>query len=151
MSLRQVCTNSSGFSEGKLNNSSVMKKKRGAAAEVEDMFEEFEIVDESIKTKAGTTPDAPAASTSAQASEGKRRLTPQERQAQFSEVMAFVKPRLGRKPEITGNYARDASWLRLLQLATTKEQLQEVVELTPQWKESGRKFNSSFATAFVRE
>ncbi|KAH6908822.1 hypothetical protein BKA70DRAFT_1188665 [Coprinopsis sp. MPI-PUGE-AT-0042] len=129
--------------------SPVMKKKRGAATEMEDMFEEFEIVDESIKAKPEPTPSAPTA-TSALASEGKRKLMPQERQAQFSEIMGFVKPRLGRKPEITGNYARDASWLRLLQLATTKEQLQEVVDLMPLWKESGRKFNSTFSAAFVR-
>lgn len=130
--------------------SPVMKKKRGAAADVEDMFDEFEIVDESIKTKPEVTSEAPASSTSAQASEGKRKLTLEERQVQFSQIMDFVKPRLGRKPEITGTYARNASWLRLLQLATTKEQLQEIVELMPRWKESGRKFDSTFSAAFVR-
>ncbi|EAU82150.2 hypothetical protein CC1G_13123 [Coprinopsis cinerea okayama7 len=133
-------------------SSPVFKKRK--AAESDDLFDEFEIVDESLQKSSEAIPGSQAssgASSSSSTTTGgvRRKLSAEERAAKFSEIVAHMKPRLGRKPQVK-EAVRNSHWLQLLQLATTEEQLKEVVELLPQWKESGRDFEFGFAAAFVR-
>ncbi|TFK23007.1 hypothetical protein FA15DRAFT_493176 [Coprinopsis marcescibilis] len=125
----------------------VMKRKR--VEEVEDLFgEEFEVVD------ASATPIAAEASmeTSSSSTAGrvKRVLNPEEREYRLSRMVEFMKPRLGRKPEVKTPQIRHGTWVECLQMARTKEQLEGIVELLPKWKESGHKFKSGFAESFVQ-
>jgi len=62
----------------------------------------------------------------------------------------FVKPRLGRKPEIQLPQVRNSAWTNLVDLATTEDQLRELAQLFPAWSASGRKFESHFSELFVR-
>jgi len=72
------------------------------------------------------------------------------RQAKFDELLVFMKPRLGKTPSKKLPLIRTGAWSDLFSLATTKEQMEAVVELMPQWQASGRVFKDSNSELFIR-
>ena len=81
----------------------------------------------------------------------KNKLSPEARRERFDKLLDFVKPRLGRKPEIKLPQVRTSAWTNLVDLATTEEQLRELAGLFPSWTARGRKFDSQFSELFVSE
>ena len=118
----------------------VQKKKN---ADFEDLFaDEGEIlseVPEELKAP------VPVASTSDAMPASARR------QAKFDELLAFMKPRLGKTPSKKLPLIRTSAWSGLFSLATTKEQMEAVVELMPQWQATGRVFKDSNSELFIRK
>ncbi|KAF8438939.1 hypothetical protein L210DRAFT_3481073 [Boletus edulis BED1] len=72
------------------------------------------------------------------------------RERQFHEYLQFVRDRTGRVKVVKAGQVRATAWLRLFQLASKAEHLEAVVEVFPQWKESGKSFTSLDAEMFVR-
>lgn len=118
----------------------VVQKKK--IADFEDLFaDEGEIlseVPEELKTP------LPVASTSDAMPASARR------QAKFDELLAFMKPRLGKTPSKKLPLIRTSAWSDLFSLATTKEQMEAIVELMPQWQATGRVFKDSNSELFIR-
>jgi len=71
------------------------------------------------------------------------------RRAQYDELYSFVSPRIGRRPAIIDSQIRNSAWTRLCKVATTREELEKVVELMPKWRDGKREFNVSNSKAFV--
>ena len=115
---------------------------------------------------ATTTTDAPASSTTKASGTQKQKertpgskvlkgkLTEQERIAKFNEKFAFVNERIGRNPpakqQRKPEQVRNTAWQHLFELALTKEQMEQITEIMPKWRESGRAFTERNAEAFVR-
>jgi len=118
----------------------VQKKKN---VDFEDLFaDEGEIlseIPEELKTP------VPVASTSDAMSASARR------QAKFDELLAFMEPRLGKTPSKKLPLIRTSAWSDLFSLATTKEQMEAVVGLMPQWQATGRVFKESNSELFIRK
>ncbi|TFK33404.1 hypothetical protein BDQ12DRAFT_715881 [Crucibulum laeve] len=138
---------------------------------VEDLFGDEGGFEELIKSQptstASKTAGEPIASTSSFGSDGtvnaaavkkeyqpqpqvRIKLSPEKRAKKFEEIIKFVKPRLGRKPEVTAPRVRNSAWVNLIGLAANEGQLKRVVDLFPGWKESGREFNDQISEDFVR-
>jgi len=146
MPLSQVCdTERPSFRYNNSHNLTVFKKKK-AAAEIDDLFDDMEIVDEIT----AETPASSQAQASTSAGRTKTTLSVEDRKAKFDALLDFVKPRIGRKPQTNLPTVRNSAWLTLLQLAASEAELQAIVEIAPQWKERGRKFTPQFSEAFVR-
>ncbi|KAF8157216.1 hypothetical protein B0H34DRAFT_770904 [Crassisporium funariophilum] len=137
----------------------VQKKKSKVVIEDlfgEDAFAEPDLVKEEVKEAASPTPQLqPEASTEAGKASGsktkvKATLEPKERLARFNKQIAFMTPRLGRKPSVKTSKVRKNTWLTALQLASTEEQMRELVGLLPLWKEMGIQLKPYFAEKFVR-
>ncbi|EPQ58572.1 hypothetical protein GLOTRDRAFT_137249 [Gloeophyllum trabeum ATCC 11539] len=93
-------------------------------------------------------PTSPRASTSTR----KRKLSPEERLQRFNNLRQWVSDRIGKHPP-AGKFpeqVRNSAWVHLLGLATTPEQVREVVALFPRWVEGGRVFSPRIAEAFIR-
>ncbi|KAI0927540.1 hypothetical protein AcV5_008052 [Taiwanofungus camphoratus] len=102
---------------------------------------------------ARTTTNMTAASgsgTSSGAVKTSRRLNAEERSTRFEELRKFVADRIGQRPIAKVPQVRNAAWQHLVGLATTKEQLEQVVEMFPRWRDSKRRFDQKHAEAFVR-
>ncbi|KAH9933273.1 hypothetical protein B0H21DRAFT_825823 [Amylocystis lapponica] len=131
-----------------------LKKKKGVAKDDEgDLFGSGD-VGESVFSDdlfAGQVTDAAGtkASTSRPAA-ASRKLNPEERLARFQQLHKFVADRVGQKPSSQSPQVRNAAWQHLFGLATTKEQMEQVVELFPRWRDSRRQFNAKNAEMFVR-
>ena len=84
----------------------------------------------------------------------KGRLNYEQRLEKFDELFAFVDERIGRNPpakqQRKPEQVRDTAWLHLFDLALTKEQMEQITEMMPKWRESRRKFTDRIAEAFVR-
>ncbi|KIL64767.1 hypothetical protein M378DRAFT_162921 [Amanita muscaria Koide BX008] len=144
-----------------LHNTPAVYKKKSTVG-IDDLFFDessgnlFEDeVSTSMSTKQSSAPSAsvPASLTSdITSTPKKKRLTYEERQTRYDELLAFVKPRLGRNPEVkpVKPHIRNSAWLQLVSLAETERQLQEIAELFPAWKDSGRELNATFSELFVR-
>ncbi|TEB31046.1 hypothetical protein FA13DRAFT_1814144 [Coprinellus micaceus] len=126
-------------------------KKKQTSADLDSLFDDFEIVDESLppapkaSEKAGTS--TPIAGTSGRT---RTKLSPEQRAQEFTKVLEFVKPRVGRKPQEKHLEVRNSAWLGMLQLAASEADLRQVVSLMPGWVPSGRKFKDAISEAFVR-
>ena len=77
----------------------------------------------------------------------------QERQQRFNDTLKFVALRIGRDRKERLPQIRNAAWQELFQLATTREQMEAVVNLFPKWRDTkpGRVFNVQNAELFTRE
>ena len=118
----------------------VQKKKN---ADFEDLFaDEGEILSEVPEELKASVP---VASTSDAMPASARR------QAKFDELLVFMKPRLGKTPSKKLPLIRTSAWSDLFSLATTKEQMEAVVELMPQWQATGRVFKDSNSDLFIRK
>ena len=96
---------------------------------------------------------AKAASVRLEAAQVSKRskLSPEARNDRYNKLLDFVKPRLGRKPEIKLPQVRNSAWTNLVDLATTEDQLRELAQLFPAWNALGRTFDSHFSELFIRE
>jgi hypothetical protein len=71
----------------------------------------------------------------------KRKLSPEERNERFEALLKHVGDRIGAQPAVKDALQiRKTAWSRLLELATTQEQLERVVELMPRWRQMQRDF-----------
>ncbi|KAI0795646.1 hypothetical protein C8Q75DRAFT_888841 [Abortiporus biennis] len=77
------------------------------------------------------------------------KLTPEARLERFNKLLQFVGDRIGSKPVTTVLQVRTTAWQHLCQLATTREQLEQVTEFFPRWRDSKRSFKPQNAEAFV--
>jgi len=81
----------------------------------------------------------------------RRKLNPTKRAARFDQLLEFVSCRTGLKPVAkTPEQVRNSAWGHLFDLATTREQLECVTELFPQWRDSRREFNEETVKKFIR-
>ncbi|KAG6828319.1 hypothetical protein H0H92_008382 [Tricholoma furcatifolium] len=121
----------------------IVQKKKAAAVEIEDLFsdavEEDLIPSQTVKT----TPTASTSKTTKTSKQIKsttssRKLSPEMRLARFDKILAFIKHRLGQEPQVNVNVPC-GSWSQLVQLATTEQQLEALVEALPSWKLAGLK------------
>ncbi|KAF6756446.1 hypothetical protein DFP72DRAFT_894337 [Ephemerocybe angulata] len=132
----------------------VLKKKK-ATTDFESLFDDddLEIVDAvTSKTTSSTKPSAPSTSTSGRTLGDSRRtkLSPEARKEKLTETLAYMKPRIGRKPTETHPEVRNAAWLNLLQLASSEAEMREIISTMPLWTQGGRTFTALFSESFVR-
>ncbi|CDO78187.1 hypothetical protein BN946_scf184694.g2 [Trametes cinnabarina] len=72
-----------------------------------------------------------------------------DRNARFDEMYQFMKSCIADKTEHV-RQVRSATWLHLFSLATTPEQLEQVAELFPKWRDAKRTFRPATAEKFGR-
>ncbi|GBE85250.1 hypothetical protein SCP_0704370 [Sparassis crispa] len=124
------------------------KKQKGSKADSGDLFgsddsgESLFGLDDSFGKDAGT-PEGAGGSSS-------QKLSPEARLTRFNDTRKFVSDRIGRKPAVKVPQVRNATWQHLFGLATTKEQMEGIVEMFPLWRDSKRKFNPQNVELFVR-
>lgn len=75
---------------------------------------------------------------------------PYRRFLDFPDFYEFVKGGVGSKRAVPSRGIRNSSWKILFQLAKTAEQLEQVVELLPKWREMQRSFDMKDSEIFVR-
>ncbi|PFH47898.1 hypothetical protein AMATHDRAFT_151051, partial [Amanita thiersii Skay4041] len=133
--------------------SSKAYKKKGNVA-IDDLFPESnEAVEDLFSDEPAATQPAASTSSATQATtttKPRKKLSTEERGKRLQKLIDFVKPRLGREPTVKLPQIRNSAWVQLIGLANTKEELAEVVELFPGWRDIGREFNSQFSELFVR-
>jgi hypothetical protein len=138
------------ISNGLTLMSAVFKKKQ-TSADLDSLFDDFEIVDESLPPAPKASEKAPTSTPTASTSGRTRtKLSPEQRAQEFTKVVEFVKPRVGRKPQEKHLEVRNSAWLGMLQLAASEADLMQVVSLMPGWVPSGRKFKDAISESFVR-
>ena len=103
-------------------------------------------------SKAGTTPIQGTAPVAGSTTHAKGAMSPQKRLRRFNELYQFVGDRIGLQPVLKKfpEQVRDTVWQQMFQLATSKEQMEAVVELFPKWRDSKRRFTPAMSEAFVR-
>ncbi|KAL1679636.1 hypothetical protein EV122DRAFT_198404, partial [Schizophyllum commune] len=135
------------------------KKSKGKTTVFEDEFS-FEESGESLFADAGAesameglkdeASTAPAEDKRNEHVANTNKLSSEARQQRFDELYNFVKPRIGRRPIHSKEQVRRSAWNHLIQLATKPEQLEQVVELLPAWKDSGREINATISELLIR-
>lgn len=95
---------------------------------------------------AADTPEQTASSSSSRSSRG---LSPDERLRRFTDLKKFVSERIGRMPTEKIPTVRNTAWQHLFMLASTEEQMEQVVEMMPKWRDSKRTFDEKIAEVFV--
>ncbi|KAI0311218.1 hypothetical protein OF83DRAFT_1177799 [Amylostereum chailletii] len=79
-----------------------------------------------------------------------RKLDSVTRAKRFDDIHTFVRAHIGRKPVAKDPLqVSNSAWVHLVQLATTRAQLERVAEEFPNWIESGRAFKKSYQVLFV--
>lgn len=132
-----------------------MKKKR-KVVEADDLFGEdafAENTDDLFDSGAAVaTPKDAAAPIQVKDARGK--LTPEARLARFSELRELVDSHIGKRPSAKlakkPEQVRNTAWQHLFSLATTKEQMEQVVEMIPRWRDAKRVFTPRMTEAFIR-
>jgi len=104
---------------------------------------------ESVKTPKQKTEDAKHGFDTFTTASGRGKLTPEERRSRFNALYSFVSQRVGSQPVLKTPEPRKSAWIHLFGLAATKEQMEQLVELLPQWRAAGRGFSPRIAEAFV--
>lgn len=103
-------------------------------------------------TPAKSTP--PAQPTNASTSKMKGKLSPEKRLEKFNALLQLVSDHTGVNPPARVAHkpeqVRKTAWQNLFGLAANEEQLLQVTELFPKWRESRREFTPRMAEAFVR-
>lgn len=137
-----------------------MKKKK-KDMEDDDLFSDAAFSDDagdlfSSAAVTETPKDTATASTEGTSTTtgAKGKLSPEARLARFNELRQFVDDRIGlhppakaaRKPE----QVRNTAWQHLFGLATTKEQMEQVVDMIPKWRDSRKMFTPRMAQALIR-
>ncbi|KAF8327994.1 hypothetical protein F5887DRAFT_1009452 [Amanita rubescens] len=138
------------------NNSAVVYKKKNSQ-NVKSLFEDEPTQKQAAQNNAESEfrksmVQAKAASQRLEAAQASKRskLSPEARHERYNKLLDFVKPRLGRKPEIKLPQVRNSAWTNLVDLATTEDQLRELAQLFPAWSALGRTFDSHFSELFIR-
>lgn len=98
---------------------------------------------------------SPAQPTNASTSKMKGKLSPEKRLEKFNTLLQLVSDHTGVNPPARVAHkpeqVRKTAWQNLFGLAANEEQLVQVTELFPKWRESRREFTPRMADAFVRE
>lgn len=79
----------------------------------------------------------------------RRKLSTTEREARFNKDLEFLSSRIGLKPRLKTPQPRHTAWQHLFQLAATREQMEQVVDLFPLWRDSKKQFTPVMAEGFV--
>jgi hypothetical protein len=134
----------------------VHRKKKAALELNDDMFGDVasdsgDLFGSTPSQKASnvftSTPNTPQPTVSS-----RRKLNPTKRVARFDQLLEFVSCRTGLKPVAKSpEQVRSSAWGHLFDLATTREQLERVTELFPQWRDSRREFNEETVKKFISE
>ena len=107
---------------------------------------------DSTPSQKATVVAAPTPNKPQDAVSSRRKLKPAKRVARFNELLDFVSYRIGLKPVAkTPEQVRNSAWGHLFDLATTRDQLKQVTELFPRWRDSRREFNEKTAQRFIGE
>lgn len=80
----------------------------------------------------------------------RRKLEPQARLEQFNQLYQSVLPHLGKRPD-SKLPMKHSTWINLVNLASTGEQLEKIAQLFPGWKDSGNQLNAAASESFVSE
>ncbi|KAF4564008.1 hypothetical protein EYR36_003257 [Pleurotus pulmonarius] len=119
-----------------------LSPKKKAKVEIDDLFAE---VDSQVAPSASSN-----GTTQTHGRLKKRGLTSAARVEHFNQLVGFVSPRLGKKPEVKTPRVRKSVWTHLVGLASTQDQLEKVVELLPKWKDMGCEFGDKFGDLIAR-
>ena len=148
-----------------------MHKKTPKAVDIEDLFgdeisSEPDLFSESDVDKTITqnvvTTEAKDTSTLTEPVQGSSSTTTTKRHVSgpsdalkrsemLNKHMNFMKPRLGSSPSMKHPRIRSRTWLTMIQLAKTGEDMTKVMDLIPKLHEGGGALPSLFAEQFVRE
>lgn len=112
------------------------------------------LFDDASSSSSLTTPVAKTSAMSAASdttvTHKQKRLSAEERQKRFQVLHDFISPRVGRHPSIPHPPIRHTALTQLVGLANSREHLDMVAELFPQWKERGFAVKELPATFFIR-
>ena len=142
------------------DNLTLAQKKAKFASTIENdtLFESDEVVLPQPKTslipmQRDSILSHPPGDLGARAARGRKRhkLDPEARIAKFDQLFNFVSERLGRRPAVKTPQVRYSAWIHLFGLAKTPEQLQNVAELFPRWKDSRKDFTAHHTEMFIRK
>ncbi|KAJ3523276.1 hypothetical protein NMY22_g11516 [Coprinellus aureogranulatus] len=139
-----------GFSEGWVLTLWTVLKKKKAAADVDSLFDDLEIVDESSPAPSNASEKAGTSASTRTSGRTRSKLSLEERSQQLNQHLEFVKRRVGKNPEEKNKPARNSAWLKMFQLAASEEDMRKIVGLMPGWVPCGRKWTSELSEAFVR-
>jgi len=139
-------------------------KKKGKVV-VDDLFSEDTFVEEELVKGSSTVytaqPSSPAPSVQpevlsshlqqATTRKPKKRLalSPSVRLERLNGLLSFTERRIGRVPELATPLVRRRSWLNMLDLVASEEQMQRIVDLFPAYKNGAGEFPIGFAEAFA--
>ena len=139
--------------------------KRKGKVIVDDLFSEDTFVEEELVKGSSTVytakPSSPAPSLqpetlSSQLQQAtirkpKKRLalSPSVRLERLNGLLSFTERRIGRVPELATPLVRRRSWLNMLDLVASEEQMQRIVDLFPAYKNGAGEFPIGFAEAFA--
>lgn len=123
-------------------------KKKGKGLVIENLFPDDEPLDSLVQDAAEPVP--PLESTVEPAKPvSTRRLAPEVRMQKFDELYEIARRHVGKRPE-SKLPMRHSIWNRILDLASSEAQLEQVVGLFPGWAEGGQGFNDRVSDLFVR-
>ncbi|PSR87341.1 hypothetical protein PHLCEN_2v5158 [Hermanssonia centrifuga] len=137
----------------------VLKKKKGGgtAYDEDNLFssQEDDLFGSSSTLQADKQPET--ASTTVQSTTAttavtkKSKLFPAERNALFNGTYGFVAQRIGLRPVLKKfpEQVRHTALHHMIQLATTKEQIEQIVALLPKWRESRFRISETTVNVFV--
>lgn len=80
-----------------------------------------------------------------------RGLPPKIRLRKFTEIYAHVQDRIGSQPAIPHKGVKHSSWRLMMQMASSREELELLIKLFPHWRESKRSFDKYDSELFIRE
>ena len=131
-----------------------LKKKQKAVQDSDDLFASDDLFDENDDGdlfSVGETNETAQSNSANRASSSRSKLSPEERLRRFNRLHKYVSDRTGIKPRVSdGGQVRMSAWLHLFSLATTKEQLENVTEVFPKWRESRKPWSTTHCEQFVR-
>jgi len=130
-------------------------QKRKSKVVVDDLFgeesqEDGDLFSEQPGSQSSKTPLSTATAEAGQDTVRTSKLSPEARLAQFTKTLDFVKPRIGRHPTEKFPLVRKGTWPYLVQLASSQEQLEQVLEQVPEWNESAGVLDTSFSETLTR-
>lgn len=78
------------------------------------------------------------------------RLSSEERLARFNNLYQLLSERIGKTPIKTATQVRKSAWTHLFGLARSQQQMEKLVKLFPQWRDSGREWSPQLVENFTR-
>jgi hypothetical protein len=78
-------------------------------------------------------------------------MSAERREELFNSIRERLTNLTGRPKAIKGPQARGSAWTHLIALATTPEQLQQVVDMFPRWRDTKRSFKPHVGNLLIRE
>ncbi len=136
----------------------MLKKKKGGgtAYDEDDIFssQDDDLFGSSSALQADKQPETVSTTVqSTTAATKKNKLSPAERTALFNGTYSFVAERIGPHPVLKKfpEQVRHTALHRMIQLAATKEQMEQIIALLPKWRESRLRISETTVNVFVRK